>query len=106
MGILTSCKKDTVMPELNTQTQVSQTKMLWVTPTGITIPYEESHRWEEFVAEHFSQTKNDPTKKKYVTLSCTTPTINCGLKCIENTVTNDCSGLMECLPCANCPCTQ
>lgn len=79
--------------------------MLWVTPTVITIPYEESHRWEEYVAEKLGQTKSDPPKKKYESFYCSTPTVNCGLTCIESRYST-CTSAFECTPCVNCPCSE
>jgi hypothetical protein len=104
-GIFASCKKDSVLIEPVEQIKVTQTKMLWVTPTGITIPFEESHRWEEYVAEKLGQTKSDPPKKKYESFYCSTPTVNCGLTCIESRYST-CTSAFECTPCVNCPCSE
>jgi hypothetical protein len=104
-AIFTSCKKESVLQETIQQHQISETKMLWVTPTGITIPYEESHRWEEFVAEKLSQTKSDPPKKKYESFRCEINGTQCGLKCIESTYST-CTSAFECMICANCCITE
>ncbi len=105
LGLLTSCKKDTVLVSTLNQNQIIETKMLWVTPTGITIPYEESHRWEEYVAEKLSLTKSDPPKKKYESFRCTTSEGNCGLKCVESTYSS-CTSAFDCLTCVNCCLSQ
>jgi hypothetical protein len=98
--MFTACKKEKLVQNLKSETQ-----LLWVTPNGFTIPYEESHRWREYVAEHMNQVKSDPPKKKYESFYCQTPTVSCGLTCIQSTI-NNCTEAFPCLPCVNCPCSM
>lgn len=98
-GTMFSCEKEGAVP----QSMTVDKNAVWVTPNGKVIPYSERANWKEYVRENFSETKIDD--RKIGSQPCTTETISCGLKCVVNKSTNDCSKVSECAPCMNCGCT-
>lgn len=76
---------------------------VWITPTGIVIPYGQRENWEAWVD---SMTIIMGIEKKgYRSQHCTGPGFNCGLKCVEARRYRDCVREEACAPCYNCGCT-
>jgi hypothetical protein len=76
---------------------------LWVTPTGIVIPFGQRDNWLKYVDSMTVIMKAE--KKGYRSQHCIGPGFNCGLKCVQARRARDCVKEEACAPCLNCGCT-
>ena len=98
-GSIFSCNKAEVAPDNSTTEQTA----VWRTPNGYVIPYSEKDNWKDYLKNELGQEKLDASR--YKSRGCTTPTIKCGLECIETRDRDaDCTKASSCAPCMNCNC--